>query len=414
MRREPILPPPAVAEGSFYAYMAYVNLSPVVGLEVPMLGILSLMTLAVYLALRRGSRVDDLLKMIALPLLCALSFMAVQILIHGEDITADYLKECPAWIFGLIVIHSLCLRTGFLQRFPLAMFVIGLPALQSLRYNDWGMTTDAGIEVMRVAAGGPLRNANGMAFWFGFCFVCFVVIGLETRRMTVRLASWLAAITCLGLVGITVSRGILLAMALACIIAFRRLLKRSFVPLVILFSAGWLITMLGVFDNVVGFYSARGMEETGRFLVWPLAIERFFTWPFWLTGVGVSDVGIFVASKGIEVTPHNSFLFLALAGGVIPLLLYLAYWVRAASGLWEAYRTDAPDALFVLPLFIYIFLAALGTNVLFVEFPMIVTLAAAMGAPNQLAQARVARYRPERRSLAVPGLANSAHRRFVP
>ena len=94
------------------------------------------------------------------------------------------------------------------------MFAIGLPALRSLRQIDWGVTTSAGEEVVRAAGSGPLSNSNGMAFWFGFCAIYFAVVGLETRRMSLRLVAWTAAVACLFVIGLTVSRGTLLAVAI--------------------------------------------------------------------------------------------------------------------------------------------------------------------------------------------------------
>ena len=169
--------PPAVLEGGYYAYLAYASLAPELGLVIPLAGLGSLMALTACFVLRRGATIAGVLHSIRLPLACAVSFVCVRMLVHGESLSADYLRDTPAWVCTLVIAHSLCLRPGFLQRFPLAMFAIGLPALRSLRQIDWGVITSAGEEVVRAAGSGPLSNSNGMAFWFGFCAIYFAVRG---------------------------------------------------------------------------------------------------------------------------------------------------------------------------------------------------------------------------------------------
>ena len=393
VRAGSIVPPSDLIEAGFYAYLAYASLGSMVGFEVPLLGIGSLLVLATLCTVRHGVRIDDLLRLVALPLACALSLGAVQMLVHHQSLTSEYVKDIPAWILSLVILHSLCLRRGFLQRFPLVMFLIGLAALGGLRSTGWEIVTEAGDDVVRASGAGPLRNSNGMAFWFGFCFVYFVVIGLETRRLTVRLSSWTMALVCLGLVGITVSRGTLLAMAVAAIIALRRLLKRGFLPLLILLAGIWGVVLLGLFDTIAAFYTARGLEETGRLSVWPLVIERILSWPAWLHGVPVAEFGTWLPDSDRIVSPHNTFLFMGLAGGIVPFLLYAAYCQRAARGVWLGYRTNHPDAVFIAPFFVLVFLTAQATNFQVVEFPMIVTFAAALGMAHQPARLQVSRRR---------------------
>src|SRR5262249_40460168 len=147
-------------------------------------------------------------------------------------------------------------------------------------------------------------------------------------------ASWLAAIGCLYIVGLTVSRGTLSAIAVASIIALRRLLKNGFLPLLILCILIWVLAESGMFAQMTSFYGSRANEETGRFLVWPLVIARFLDSP--LIGVGVSNSGTFVPLKMHEITPHNALLFVALTSGIVPLVFFVLYWWRAARGALRA------------------------------------------------------------------------------
>ena len=192
--------------------------------------------------------------------------------------------------------------------------------------------------------------------------------------MPLRLAAWTAAIACLFVIGLTVSRGTLLAVAISVVIAFRRLMKRSVLPLVLLLVAAWGVYLLGIFDRAAGYYSARGLEETGRLLIWPLAIERFLESPWF----GVSNIGTYIPGRIKPATPHNMFLFVALSSGLVSLLLFVAYCARSAIGVWRAHRSRHPDDLFVLPFFVYTFLCAQSSNAHHLDFPFIVTFAAAL------------------------------------
>jgi hypothetical protein len=79
-----------------------------------------------------------------------------------------------------------------------------------------------------------------------------------------------------------------------------------------------------------------------------------------MAGVGADDdqVGTFVPDTGQIITPHNSFLYLGLAGGIIPLAFYVAYWFQAFKGGYRFTRRGVQDAAFQLPLLGYTFVAA--------------------------------------------------------
>ncbi len=382
--------PTAAIEAAYDVYLLYANWATLFGLVVPMAGLGLLGGLAGYCMLRHWNTTTSLARSFWLPVACAVSLVGIRVLVHGEPVTADYVRDCPTWAFTLIIAQFLCLRRGFLQRFAIVMFIAGLPVLPALRMQDWGMATDSGEEVVRAAGAGTLSNANNLAFWFGFCCVAFGVLGLETRRVIMRVMMWLAAVLCLFVVGITVSRGVLVAVAIAMVIAFRRLLQRGFLPALLLAAVGGLVFLLGLFDRAAEYYSARGLEETGRLLVWPLTIQRFLEAPAW--AVGVDEIATFVPGHDMVVTPHNAFLFLALAGGLVPLLLFAAYSARTLLGAWRAYRADLPDFVLILPLLVYVTIVNQTSNTFFMEPSfMIVSAAALQAADRRLRRAIVLR-----------------------
>src|SRR5262249_2586918 len=143
---------------------------------------------------------------------------------------------------------------------------------------------------------------------------------------------------------------------LTTVIVLRRTLKRSFLPVLVLMIAGWIIFALGLFDQIAAHYAERGMEETGRLSLWPVVIGRILGSP--LVGVGVSNVTTRIPQHNFSVTPHNSFLYIALASGIIPSTFFVAYWWRAARDAFRAYAARVADAQFCLPLLIYTFMIA--------------------------------------------------------
>ena len=118
-------------------------------------------------------------------LACAISFLFIQIAVHGESIMGGTVRVFIIWILQLIIIRSLCLRQGFPLRFSLVMFVIGLIPLPYLTFQSTDVVERArvGIET------GGLSHPGSLAEWFGFLTVYFALFGLETKRVVVRTTS---------------------------------------------------------------------------------------------------------------------------------------------------------------------------------------------------------------------------------
>ena len=129
-----------------------------------------------------------------------------------------------------------------------------------------------------------MSHPNGMAGWFGFCAVSLAIFGNQTKSAMHRGVYWLSAIACLLIAGLTVSRGPLIAAALALVVAFRRLLKGGFLPVLALLIIASVAIQIGLFDVVISSYETRGLEDTGRLVLWPYVVERILAAPF--VGVG--------------------------------------------------------------------------------------------------------------------------------
>jgi O-antigen ligase len=164
-------------------------------------------------------------------------------------------------------------------------------------------------------------------------------------------------------VTLTVSRGALLATALALAFAIQHLLKRGFIPVVLLIVFTWLVFESGLFGQTTTRYSERVAEETGRFLVWPLALERFFESP--LAGVGTARVETYVPERGKAYTPHNTFIFLGLSSGIFPLALFITFLGSLARSRFSRSRMN--EAAFRKSLFVFALVVAMVGDLSFMS-----------------------------------------------
>jgi O-antigen ligase len=365
----------------YFAQVFYSVMGTALGLAIGSLGAAGLAALAGVCLLRAGPYRGVVIKAAMAPLACALSFIVVQTLMHGQSLLGDYNREYITWMFALVIVHYLALQRGFTHRFAAFAAVMGLVTLPYLR-SFAGDASRAGLDKTIT-----ISNPNDLGAWFGFCCVYLVVLGLETRRNWIRALSWVAAGGCLLVIGLTVSRAPLFAVACSIVFAFRRILNRGFVPFLALIVVAWFAYALGVFESSATRFAQRGFEESGRLLVWPLAINRFLESP--LTGVGTGNVGTWVPQAGMHVTPHNAFIFIALASGIVPLLFFFIYWVQLFATAFRHPHDSPGEASFHSTLLVYSFLIALNLNGVF-QVPWLLVALAAVRARGLLRTAPLA------------------------
>jgi O-antigen ligase len=386
-----------LVEYAYYVSIFYGTFGSALGLSVAMLGAGMLVVLAAFCIMRLGSRAMSVYPPIAYPVSCAIFFIGLQVFVHDEPLMGEYVRSYVPWIAELIILQSLTLRRGFFHRFAFVALVIGVATLPYMQM--WTSAPEyQRLALDKMSGVSGLSNPDDLSAWFGFCAIYFILVGIETRRGMVRIASWLIAIGCLYMLGLTVTRAPLFGVAIATVIALRRMLKRGFLPVLLLIILSWSIYESGLFGRIAALYAIRGMEETGRLLVWPLATKRFLSSP--LTGVGLSKIATYVPGADHPFTPHNSFLFIALASGIIPLAFLVAYWIRAAKGAFRSTAQHRPDAPFQIPLLIYALLISLQLNTTFMTPWVTVTLTTAMAAGMSRQVRRVAMRRVGRGEIA--------------
>jgi O-antigen ligase len=396
-------------ECGYYLYMFYAVFGSVWGLSLPpMFGGGMIAALSGFCIVRLKSDLRRLLAPIALLLGCLISFLVIQIAVYGESLTGSTTRGFIICILGLILVRSLCLRPGLGHRFTIVLFLIGLTALPYIGFK-------AGVDraFIEEAVSGNLSNANGLAEWFGFCALYFGILGLETRRGVVRALSWLAAVVCLFVVGLTISRGVLAATGIGLIIGSRRILKRGFVPLLLLVILAWIISEVSLFRDIFSLYVERGTEDTGRLVIWPEAVMMFLGSP--LVGVGAENSAVYIPGSWKPRTAHNTFLFFALSSGIVPLLFFVLFWIWAV--LRSFANVDQQEyGPFRAPLLIYVLIISLTGDLGF-TFPtglLGLVIGAGVGASHRLPRFVVLSKDEERGTYKVrrlgPGAAKLAAR----
>jgi len=341
--------PKAYLEYAYYVQLFYAIMGGAIGLSTGGVGAGLLGLLAGLCLFQMGPYWILIARAIALPLACGLSFAAVQVLAHGESLFGGSVRNIFAWMIGLVIAHYVALRAGFLNRCAIAHVLLGMMTLPYLK-----LVGDTAYMRARLGGGISIANPNDLGAYFGFCAVYLVLLGLETRRLWMRAMAFSGAVGCMLVVGLTVSRAPLLAAACSVLFAFRRVLNRGFFPLLGLLVLAWFAYGFGLFDSAADMYQRRGLEETGRFVVWPLAIRRFLESP--LVGVGVSGMATPLPGSHTLVTPHNGFVYFALTSGIVPLLFFTAYWVQLIRTVFTRQGSWGGDAPFLAPLLVYAFM----------------------------------------------------------
>jgi hypothetical protein len=363
-------PPSGFVEYGFYCYMVYVLMGGVFGLALNNLASGWLILLFIFTLSEVGYQTKDVISILAFPLGCGVTYIFIQLVIFDESLM-EVVRPYLIWMLSLFIIQLLTLRENFLHRFMVVMLLIGLAALPYLSFYQAGAAMQRAV----LDSGIGFSQTNEMGAWYGFCALYFVVFGVTARTHFSRNLAWLIAVGCIYMVTLTVSRGSLVATALGSVIASRHLLKRGFVPILLLSGVVGSVIGLGIFDDTIRFYSVRGTEDTGRLAVWPLIIDSFLSSP--LIGVGHSHVGATPAGKHF-VTPHNGFLYTAQSSGIVTIALFMAYWWRAGRIALRVTGGTSPYAVYCLPMFVYALITANLGAFTFMHMWAIVSLALPM------------------------------------
>jgi O-antigen ligase len=346
-----VSPPSGFLEYGFYLYMLYVLLGGAFGLFINNLASGLLILLLILCLSELGVQVISVIKVLAFPLGCGVALVFIQLFFFDESIMGT-VRPFLIWMVLQVLIQVLTVRVHFLHRFVVLMLFIGMAALPYLSFYEADVKGGTMQRAVLDRAIG-FSQTNEMGAWYGFCAVYFMVLGASAKTYSARTLFWVIAFGCSYTVTLTVSRGALLAAAVAFVVASRNFLKAGFLPILLLVCLATIVIGLGIFEQTTQFYAARGAEDTGRLATWPLIIDSFLDSP--LIGVGSSHVGATPTGRHM-VTPHNGFLQIAQSSGVVPLALFMAYWLRSASAAFRNAAGKSPESIFYLPLMAYTFI----------------------------------------------------------
>jgi O-antigen ligase len=364
----------------FYFLIFYQMMGTAFGLSIGSLGGAMHVALATLCLLRVRSQIFSTHAAVFIPLLCVVSIVSIQLSVHNESLTNGSIRQLIMWVVDLTIVKSLSTRPGFLRRASTALFIFGVMLLPYMNLN-----IDNGRAQLDHNAGVALANGNDLAEWFGFCALAHTIQGYEAPGGLRRWISWMAAISSAFVVALTVSRGPLLALAICLIIVFRKQLNRSFLQILAIVAlvvvALVVVAMAsGVFNHVITQYTERGMEDTGRFLIWPRIFERIRASPG--VGVGVSNTltpfGTTRAGTTKMIGPHNGFLSIALGSGVVPLFFFCLYWLIGLRGALKGSSPLNPNSAYLLPLWAYVFVSLFELDGTFMEPWSIITMCACL------------------------------------
>jgi O-antigen ligase len=371
--------PPLIFEYGYYALV----FNGIFGLlPIPFLTIGGLLVIAALCLVHFGKSALSVYRPIALALGCAISSVLLNWLLHEEWIEQTLVRAFITWAVSLIVVQSLTVRKGFFHRFAIFSLFVGLGTLFTLRVSG------ASEELAR-AGSESMGSANAVAMWFGFSFIYCLIAGLEAKNNFVRGSSWAAGFFCFFIMGLTVSRGPLLGSAIAAVLAFKRVLKRSFLPVIGLLFVIWIIYLTGLVDNIIGHYSERGTVESGRTYLWRHGLDKFLD-SYW-GGVGFSNAIINQPGQEVGSGPHNALLVIGLSSGVIPLILFMGYLLKTARGAFQFRRERSGYAPFLLPMFSFALLEMMILDWTFMNPWVMVVFATILSERNNLHLGQIAR-----------------------
>lgn len=353
--------PPAFLEYAWYLSLFYTMLGSAWGVVIPAVGGALWVIVAASCFLSVSGQASRVYRPVALALSTGILLIAIQLVFHPESQRA--LGEgifILGWLALLIIVQALSLRPGFLHRFALVALAIGVACVPYISMADAGGVTRAS------ASGTGISNGNALGMWFGFCAVYFLFWGFQCPKPILRVVSWTVAVGCLYVVALTVSRGPVLAIALACVIGFRSSLKRSFVPLLSFVLLLSLIYVSGIFDAEIGYYLTRGAEKSGRGTLFSRGLERVIDSPW--VGVGLGEIAISLLGGKKFMNPHNGLLHIALGGGIVPLICYLGYLARVISGArLIMQKVQVGEAALLPPLVTYALVEIMMLDVVFMS-----------------------------------------------
>src|SRR5262249_51679250 len=109
--KAPALAGMTIVEYVFYFNIFYAAVGDVLGITVGSIGVMMRAALAVFCILRLSSRAFSVYRSLVTAILCAVSFIAIQLAVHQADPNTDsYVRSFVPWILSMVIARSLFMR----------------------------------------------------------------------------------------------------------------------------------------------------------------------------------------------------------------------------------------------------------------------------------------------------------------
>jgi O-antigen ligase len=351
-----------ILELATYIYLFYAIFAVQLGISINLLGIGILSSCAI---LALFLMISDYRPILILILICLTSglFLVIQMEVFQVAWDQGGVKALLTWVLLSVVFYAQIHRPGFLKRLGIVMLIISVLLMPSIILEKARVPG----EIVRAKAveGTSLNNANALGALLGFTALVFWLWGFRQARMVRRWGLWGISVIIFLLMGLTVSRGALLAVLIGLVLSFRGVsLRHRISAMVMLTILSYVVLFIPFIAQLVGDFQARALEETGRFLIWPAAWEQIVQSP-WL-GHG-AEHEIYLPSLGVYRSAHNPFLYLWVSSGILPVIFLAILWVCALrkANRWDPKIDKA--GIDPLPLLGYAITMSMSSNFHFVS-----------------------------------------------
>jgi O-antigen ligase len=346
----------AVFEILFFCYLFYTHISGVIDIYVPGLAGAWLLSLAVislfYSLLNHDNHKKTALILVGI---FTLIFMLVQFYFGVSFLV---IKSHFVWVAYIVIIYPQIYRPNFIKHLVIVLTSIILILLPFITFIDSGDVARAYI------FGTGIDNANVVGTWIGFCALFYWLWGGTANSWKSKFLLYSLAILLLGYMLQTVSRGSLVGLLIAIAISFRQdKIRVVVVKLVLLLSAYFILLNIPLVANTIVGYQTRMFVDTGRFEVWPSALEMIKNQP-WL-GYGANHVLIFVFHR--YLLPHNVFLYMLVAGGIISTVPFVILWLNTLIASFWPKQIIKIRGIDPLPLTVFVLIQFMSYDVAYIS-----------------------------------------------
>lgn len=293
----------------------------------------------------------------------------------------------------LIVAWLICQLYVQGQRLKALMWAYVLGAWFSVLGTFWSYVQGTEVAFRRYAAEG--FDPNDLSFYLNTAIVMASYLGVRSSNFLTGLISWSFIPFASATVLLTASRSGALGMAMALVFVLLALNKQErrwrALRLALLGLGGYLLATLVPQYSFMRLFSISEELSSGtlnhRTVIWHAGLEVFADYPLLGTGAGTFRFAV-RPYLGLDAAPHNVFLAVAVEGGVIGLLLWLAMLV--VSFTTPLLRRDA-DRVFWICMFAVLLFAFLSLNF---EWRKVTWLIMSLAATNSAKRRLDAQVRP--------------------